>query len=107
MSGGMHWKGANPDNYCYHKHCREKTFSDFAFCFFFIIFHNVAATGSCPSCQEEKQKSYSCTFGDSSSNCREHCSQIQRLASACVSRVGEAVWGFADFSDQSLRPKKL
>jgi hypothetical protein len=45
ISGGMHWKDANPDNCCYHKHCSEKTLSDFAFCFPLIIFHNLADKG--------------------------------------------------------------
>jgi hypothetical protein len=59
MSAGMHCKGANPDNCCHHEHCREKTFSDFPS----ILFHNPAATGKFPFCQEEKQKNHIRTFG--------------------------------------------
>jgi hypothetical protein len=44
----MHCKGANPGNCCYHKHCREKTFSDFPF----LLFHTLSATGSSALCQE-------------------------------------------------------
>src|SRR6266536_537272 len=71
MSGGMHRNGANPGKRCYNKHCREKTFSDFPFCFFFIIFHNPAAKGRCPFCQEEKQKDSYRIFGECSSTVGE------------------------------------
>jgi hypothetical protein len=56
MSGGMDCKGANPDNCCYDEHCCEKTFSDFPFCFFLIIFHNLAAKGRCPFLSRRKTK---------------------------------------------------
>jgi hypothetical protein len=52
----MHWKGANPDNCRYHKHCREKTFSDFAFCFPLIIFHSLADKGRPPFLSRRKTK---------------------------------------------------
>ena len=42
MSGGMHCKGANPDNCCYHERCREKTLSDFPF----VLFHNLRLKGN-------------------------------------------------------------